>query len=324
MIDHTQQLTTRQYQDESDLRDMLEMLVYARRATNDWHYPHVGELLWNFFMVLIHLDPARHVRLWYDDARLVAFAILGEDPSFDFQVLPEYEWSGIETGALSWAHALLSELRREDEQLWGGGLVAGARQDDPARLAFLEQHGFCYRGTFAEVNMLRSLAVPIPDLIIPDGYQVRELAPAEIPDRAAVEREVWQPWTVGNVTGADYERLTHLPGYYRQLDVVTLTPGGLIASQVNGWIDPLNRIGDFGPVGARPAYRQQGLTRLALLESLRRMRSFGMDRVCVSTGITNTASRNLYESVGFQVVNRYLDFVMPIGEIETKDTIDTK
>ncbi len=302
-------LLSRPYQGESDLREMLEMLVYARRATNDWHYPHVGELLWNFFMVLIHLDPLRHIRLWHDGGRIIAFAILGEDPSFDVQVLPEFEWSGLETEALSWAEALLSELRHENEQLWGGRLVAGARQDDPARIAFLEQNGFGYRGTFAEVNMLRSLEVPIPDPIIPDGYQVRELAPSEIPDRAAVEREVWQPWTVGNVTDGDYERLTHLPGYYRQLDVVTVVPAGPIAAQVNGWIDPLNRIGDFGPVGSRSAYRRQGLTRLALLESLRRMKAFGMDRVCVSTGITNTPALRLYESVGFQVVNRYLDFV---------------
>jgi ribosomal protein S18 acetylase RimI-like enzyme len=34
-----------------------------------------------------------------------------------------------------------------------------------------------------------------------------------------------------------------------------------------------------------------------------------MDRVCVSTGVTNTSARALYESAGFAVVNRYLGFV---------------
>ena len=57
----------------------------------------------------------------------------------------------------------------------------------------------------------------------------------------------------------DYARLMRLPGYERDLDVVAVAPDGVIAAYVNGWTDPLNRIGDFGPVGARPAYRRQGL-----------------------------------------------------------------
>ena len=100
-----------------------------------------------------------------------------------------------------------------------------------------------------------------------------------------------------------------LPGYHRELDVVAVAPDGVIASYVNGWIDPVNRIGDFGPVGARPPYRRQGLTRAVLLEGLRRLKARGMDRVCVSTGMSNNPARQLYESVGFRIVNRYLDYV---------------
>jgi ribosomal protein S18 acetylase RimI-like enzyme len=306
---HETGISSRSYQDESDLRNILDMLMVGRRSTNDWHYPHIGEFLWNFFMVLIHLDPCKHIRLWHaSDGRLVAYTMLGEDPAFDWQVLPEYEWSGIEGEALDWAEALVAELRQHDLQRWGSAMTAGSRQDNPQRIAFLKEHGFSYRGEFAEVNMLRSLDEPILELPIPAGYQVRELKEHELADRAAVEREVWQPWTVGNVSDEDYLQLTRLPGYVSKLDLVTVTPEGIIATQVNNWIDPLNRIGDQGPVGARQAFRRQGLTRLALLESLRRMKAYGMERVCISTGITNTPARNLYESVGFRVVNQYLDF----------------
>jgi mycothiol synthase len=75
-----------------------------------------------------------------------------------------------------------------------------------------------------------------------------------------------------------------------------------------GWIDPRNRIGDFGPVGALAAYRRQGLTRAALLESLRRMQVYEMERVCVSTGESNTPAIRLYESLDFRIVNKYLDY----------------
>lgn len=304
-------IISRLYEGEQDLLKMQDLLMEARRRTNDWHYWHVGELLWIFFMVDCHLKPQEHIRLWQDDeGKLVGMAILGEDPSFDCQVSPEYEWRGIEAEAMAWAERRIAELHKDDAERWGGNYVSGARQDDLQRIAFLEQHGFRYSGEFAEVNMLRGLDEPIPEPVIPDGCQVRAIAETgEISQRAAAQRKVWQPWTVGNVSDEDYARFMRLPGYHRDLDVVTVTADGVIAAYVNGWIDPVNRIGDLGPVGALPAYRRQGMTRAALLEGLRRMQARGMDRVCISTGVSNTPALRLYESIGFRIVNKYLDYV---------------
>jgi mycothiol synthase len=170
------------------------------------------------------------------------------------------------------------------------------------------------------VNMLRSLGEALPQealppgalplLALPGGFHVRSLAgdASEVADRAAAHREVWHPWTVGEVTDEQYARFMRVPGYDRDLDVVAVAPDGTIAAYVNGWLDPVNRIGDFGPVGAREAYRRQGLTRAVLLEALRRMKARGMNRVCVSTGEDNVAARGLYESIGFRIVNRYVEY----------------
>ena len=304
-------LTSRFYETEHDLQQMQNLLMEARSRTNDWHYFHVGELMWGFFMVTCHLNLREYIRLWHDNqGKLVAYAILGEDPSFDCQVLPEYEWSGIEAEAMAWAETRLVDLRERDGGKWSGGFVSGARQDDAKRIAFLEQHGFRYRGEFAEVNMLRSLAEPIPDTEAPAGCQVRALAATgEAASRAEGEREVWLPWTDGNISGDDYARLMRLPGYHRELDLVAVAPDGVLAAFTICWIDPVNRIGNFGDVGARPAYRRRGLTRTVLLEGLHRFKARGMDRVCVSTGVSNTPALRLYESVGFRTVNRYLDYV---------------
>ena len=304
--------TSRHYETERDLQQMQAMLMEARSRTDDWRYPHIGVFTFKFLMVLCHLNPQEFIRLWHDQqGKLIAFAMLGEDPAFDCQVLPEYEWSGIEAEALDWAETRIRELRERDAQQWGGPCVSGARQDDAKRIAFLEQRGFRYSGEFAEVNMLRSLDEPIPAAAIPAGYQVRALAAGagEIADRAAAHREVWLPWTDGNISDEDYARAMRLPGYDRELDIVAVTPEGAIAAFVNCWIDPVNRIGELDSVSARPAYRRQGLTRAVLLEGFRRMKARGMDRACVSTGVTNTPARRLYESVGFEVVNQYLDYV---------------
>jgi len=43
-------------------------------------------------MVAIHFNPLEHILLLYDYEKLVGHVIFDEDPSFDWQVLPGYEW----------------------------------------------------------------------------------------------------------------------------------------------------------------------------------------------------------------------------------------
>jgi len=100
-----------------------------------------------------------------------------------------------------------------------------------------------------------------------------------------------------------------LPGYDGELDVVAVALDGVIAGYVNGWIDPLNRVGDFGLVGARLEYRRRGLSRAVLLECMHRIQRREVERVSVSTGVTNEPAMRLYGSVGFKVVNKFLEYV---------------
>lgn len=218
---------SRGYQTEDDLSHMQKLLMEGHARTNDWGVAHIDVLMDEFFMVACHLDPKEHIRLWFDHHTLVAYAILGEDPSFDCQVLPEYAWQGIEDEALAWAERRISELRAADVERWGGPCVSGSHQDNARQIAFLEQHGFQPGGKFSEVNMICSLAGRIPEAVVPAGYEVRSMAAqGEISTRAEAIRDVWKPWTVGNVRDDDYEYFMQLPGYDRDLDVVAVAPGG--------------------------------------------------------------------------------------------------
>lgn len=303
-------ITSRPYQSESDLVTMQTLLKEARSLTDDWRYAHVGDLLFWFFQIAIHLNPYDHIRLWHLGEKLVGYSLLGEDPSFDVQVHPDCLWQGIEAQALEWVENRLVALRQMDPTLWGGKLVSGTRQNDPNRIAFLEQHGFYQGGEFSEVNMICDLNRDIPVSIVPDGFLIRSVAEqGELSNRAEAHRDVWRPWTVGNLKDEDYAIMMRLPGYDRELDVVAVSPDGTIAAYVNGWNDDLNKIGDFGPLGTRPAYRRMGLMNAVLLECLHRMQSCGMNRVSVSTGVTNFSAHKLYEGVGFKIVNQYLEYV---------------
>ncbi len=303
--------TSRGLQSQDDLLEMQRLLMAGRSLTDDWRFPHVGDLTFAYFMIACHLGREEHIRLWHDsESKLVGYALLGEDPSIDWQVHPEYEWSGIEAEAMAWAEHRLAELRQRDPKQWGGALAAGARQDNGRRRMFLGEHGFRYSGEFAEVNMLCTLDGPIPMVEPPSGCQVRAVAGAsDAPQRAAAHREVWQPWTDGNITDEEYLAFMHLPAYDRDLDLIAVAPDGVIAATVIGWLDTVNRIGCFGQVGALPGYRRQGMTRALLLEGLRQMQVRGMTRACVSTGVSNVPAIRLYQSVGFEIVNQYLDYV---------------
>ena len=108
---------TRLYETEGDLQQMQDLLMRARSRSDDWRYPHIGDLAWGFFMVACHLKPQDFIRLWHADGNLAGYAMLGEDPSFDYQVLPDYAWRGIESEALAWAETRLSELRKRGDRL---------------------------------------------------------------------------------------------------------------------------------------------------------------------------------------------------------------
>jgi hypothetical protein len=63
-------LTSRCYESEHDLRQMQDLLMAARAATDDWRYPHIGVATFRFFMVASHFSPYEFVRLWHDRRRV--------------------------------------------------------------------------------------------------------------------------------------------------------------------------------------------------------------------------------------------------------------
>lgn len=92
--------TRRYYESEHDLRQVRDLLMAPRAATDDApcmaRYPHTGVAAFRFFIVASHLNPYEYVLLWHGrQGRLVADALLGEDTSFDCEVAPAYGGTGL-------------------------------------------------------------------------------------------------------------------------------------------------------------------------------------------------------------------------------------
>ena len=94
------------------------------------------------------------------------------------------------------------------------------------------------------------------------------------------------------------------PVYDRQCDIVAAAPDGRIGSFCIVWMDHLNQVGHFEPVGTHPDFQKRGLGTAVMLEGLRRMQQRGMPSATVATFEDNSAAIHLYKSLGFRPAGR--------------------
>jgi ribosomal protein S18 acetylase RimI-like enzyme len=96
-----------------------------------------------------------------------------------------------------------------------------------------------------------------------------------------------------------YQQFMQAPGYSSDLDLVAIAPDGQFGAFCMCWVDAVNSVGQFEPVGTAPAFRRQGLAHVTLLEGLRRMSRVGATTAIVIVEADEQAAKQLYESVGF-------------------------
>ena len=218
--------------------------------------------------------------------------------------------------------AWLEETHRLQAAPKGGEstLETGSYRDSHWQ-ALLESRGFRHDDSVEGVpHFWRSLDALEPTAP-PQGFLVREVSGEhEATARTMVQREAFanldfdmpgrpagrrapaaEPAEVERRTRI-YRNIMRLPGYRRELDIVVETEDGDLAACCTCWLDEENLVGEFEPVGCHPDYRQRGLTRAAMLEGMRRLRSLGAESAVVSTHPLNTPAMALYKSCGFELV----------------------
>jgi ribosomal protein S18 acetylase RimI-like enzyme len=90
--------------------------------------------------------------------------------------------------------------------------------------------------------------------------------------------------------------------YDPNLDIVAAAADGQIGGFCIVWMDAVNRVGLFEPVGTHPDFQRKGLGKAVMLEGLQRLAEKGMTQAIVSTFEDNEVAIKFYESVGFRIV----------------------
>ena len=297
---------------EADLRAMGDLLLACRAAGPIDDYPPLAELR----ALLDPASPERKVEaaLWEDGGgRPIAFAYLEPRAVLFFYLHPDRLpadddrlGDGIVAEILTWASARGRAAGYEQ-------LYSPAREDDAARIALLQRHGFAPHH-WVTLRMTRPLAAPLPEPRLPAGFTVRSVAgEEEVEAHVALHREAFDS---ANPTAAQRLSVMRDPEYHPDLDLVVVAPDGTLAGfclcfigreenarlgRSEGWVEVL---------GTRPAYRTLGLGRALLLAGLRRLQASGIAVAVLGTGQGNLAVR-LYESVGFRVAYRILWYQRP-------------
>jgi GNAT superfamily N-acetyltransferase len=156
----------------------------------------------------------------------------------------------------------------------------------------------------------------VPAPVLPAGFTIRPVAgEAEAEMRAALQFDAF--FCQGSTTTYEEGTLRQLavmnmPHYDPQLDLMVMAPDGTPAAGCICWVDPVNRVGLFEPVGTRPQFRRRGLATALMLGGLQRLRERGMQAALVAAihpgneekNTEFTSSRFVFEAVGFQLLGR--------------------
>lgn len=230
---------------------------------------------------------------------------------------------GVEAALLDWQIGHLVELAEAsppDSADQPAILVAFAGGRDHATRAILERAGFANMRRAA--SLARSDFADIPDLPLPDGFELRPIDPAD----RAMHRRVFDAavvafadhWGDSESDGSEssYRAFIGDPLFRPDLWRVAFH-GDEIAGQILNFLEPARDdgtvIGWTESISVQPQFRRRGLARALLAESLRSVRDAGA--TCAALGVDTGNPRralDLYESLGFRIVSESFEYQRPV------------
>lgn len=286
---------SRFYQAHTDLPKIKQMLVDARRiAGHAAGYMTIGDAVWRMFQNN-SFRPEQHIRVWENaSGDIVGFNWYSPRRN-DFEIQVHPHWQGkIEADMLDWV------LAHAKSNAGNATLAASAPDCDAAWMQLLESRQFTRSDEVMYCNS-RALADPIAPPIT-EGFVVRDVLPTDLEERVAIHRDVWHP---SKVTYDAYVNLRSQADYDPELDLVAVVPNAHIVAYAIAWLDAANQVGEFEPVGTRPAFQRRGYGKAVLLEGLRRMQAKG-----ANTALVYCYPHNLpfYASVGFKPISKWFTY----------------
>ncbi|MEZ4712755.1 MAG: GNAT family N-acetyltransferase [Caldilineaceae bacterium] len=297
-------IKTRSYTD-ADLPRLQSALARWIQQAGDCGYYHVGLIPHRIYEVFGSNHPLGElVHIWEEGAEVVGFtySFMFEAAFFAF-ACPHYRGTDVELDMLHTASAntlrLIKESKRTDT-----AVITDVYNCDQTRMELLTQIGFVHDRLWDYINE-RSLSAPIPPPALPTGFAIRSATMDDYAQLASVRNHSFSSqWTPESYR----DHVMRRPYYRPQNEIVAVAPDGRVAAFTVIWLDHVNKVGEFEPVGTHSDFRRLGLARAVMLHGLARMKQQGMARATVEHLADNAPARELYRSLGFQKKYETLGF----------------
>ena len=311
-------------------RHLDALLAFAASnaaARADAVYLRPGDIVWRLPLErLAALGDVQWLRLWFDARGLAGYVWFEPPTGAELDIRSDLDWRGeVGNALIDWSEAARRELPAaypwlvdlEDMAQWadrirhppaagdGHWLTMTAHEGDEGRIAALRGRGYAPSRHYAVIYG-RDLAAPLTPSRLPAGYGIRNVSTADVAERVAVHRDAWvgSSWTIER-----YQALRAADAYDEALDLVVEDAAGRFAACCICWADQASRSGHFEPVGTRPEYRGQGLTRELVREGFRHLAKRSMETAHTETPGFNAPARALYESSGFTATGKRPTFI---------------
>jgi len=280
----------RTYLNETDKQLMLN-LVYLSPETN----LHVVDLPYRLSSWA--LDYPENTQLWFDDKNeLIAWAIL-QTPfwTIDYVIHPE-RGDDLHQEILNWADAQAKKIINDftGHPCWFVPIFE--KQKDHIRN--LEKAGFASQTNVPEnpwSKVFMQWKGFSKEYRLPERYIIRPLADDEANKYVDLHQSVFQSKNMTN----DWRKRT-LQVHNPETDLVALAPDGSLAGFCIGWL--YKDMGQIEPMGIHENHRKIGLGHALLAETIKRLQKQGTKKIFVETDNFRDDALQLYESIGFQVL----------------------
>jgi ribosomal protein S18 acetylase RimI-like enzyme len=233
-------------------------------------------------------------------------------------LLPEWRHKGIGGAMLRHSERRLREIAAEHSFEGERILESYAADTQPGLDNLLKSEGYTPVRHF--YDMVRPDLENIPDLPLPEGFEVRPVTPEHY-------RPVWEAmveafrdhWGEQEVEEEEFPRWMDEPHWQPHLWQIAWH-GSDVAGMVQNYIDEdqnakFNRKRGYTEnIAVRRPYRKQGLASALIVRSLRMLKELGMEEAALGVDTENlSGALRLYEGLGFRAVKRSTDYRKPLA-----------
>lgn len=306
-----------------DVAPLADLIVEADLADQDNYLPSADDLR-NELEHQAGFDPARDMLVAEVDGKLVGGTMRTArvragvvQHELDGWVRPEHRRRGIGRALLHWTEARSREAAGE----WTGSephaITRWVSDTQTGAVALLEAEG--YGRVRYGFMMVRNLADPIPDAVLPAGLDVRPVVEAD-------HRRIWEAdteafrdhWEAGERTEEDFVGWFATPGIDTSMWRVAWD-GDEVAGSVMNFVfaEENEKLGVrrawLEHISVRRPWRRRGLAAALIADSLKELRARGLDEATLGVDGENlSGALRLYESLGFRRYRMGIAFRKPL------------